>query len=101
MVCFAETRTFPHVQSMLSESVKRAVLLGEIHRYDRRTSTRKEFVDRVVKISVKMIKHGYPREWVWRALAAYRRLLPSKGSWAEIRVEIKRRIEVEWRRSSS
>jgi hypothetical protein len=100
MVCFKEERTFPHIQSMLSESVKRAVLLGEIHRYDRRTSSKEELLDRTVKTAVKMIRHGYPREWVWRSLKAYRRLLPAKGNWSEIRVEIKRRVEVEWRRSS-
>ena len=99
MVCFAEARTFPHAQSMLSESVKRAVLLGEIHRYDRRTSSREELIERTVKMAVRMIRHGYPRQWVWRSLKSYRRLLPSKGNWSEIQVEIKRRVEVEWRRS--
>ena len=101
MICFAEERTFPHMESMLSESVKRAVLVGEIHRYDRRTSTREELVSRTVKMAVRMIRHGYPRQWIWRGLASYRNLLPAKGSWGPISVEIKRKVEVEWRRSST
>ena len=101
MVCFAETRSFPHMESMLSESVKRAVLVEEIHRYDRRTSSRAELVSRTVKMSVRMIRHGYPRQWVWRALASYRRLLRAKGDWGAISLEIKRKVEVEWRRSAT
>ena len=101
MTCFAEARTFPHIESKLSEQVKRAVLVGELYRYDRRTSSREELVARAVKIAVRMIRHGYPREWIWRGLDSYRRLLPAKGKWSEIKVEIKRRVEVEWRRSPS
>ena len=101
MTCFAEARTFPHVESKLSEQVKRAVLVGELYRYDRRTSSREELVARTVKIAARMIRHGYPREWIWRGLDSYRRLLPAKGKWSEIKVEIKRRVEVEWRRSPS
>mmetsp|Transcript_99876 Transcript_99876/g.285539 ORF Transcript_99876/g.285539 Transcript_99876/m.285539 type:complete len:255 (-) Transcript_99876:336-1100(-) len=101
MICFAEARTFPHVESKLSEQVKRAVLVGELYRYDRRTSSRDELVARTVKMAVRMIRHGYPREWIWRGLDSYRRLLPAKGKWSEIKVEIKRRVEVEWRRSPS
>ena len=35
------------------------------------------------------------REWIWRGLDSYRRLLQAKGKWSEIKVEIKRRVEVE------
>ena len=95
MTCFAETRTFPHVDTVLAESVKRAVLIGEIHRYDRRTSTKKAFVDRVVMMAGRMIRHGYPTAWISSALQSYRKLLPGKGDWGQIRVEIWRRIQPE------
>ena len=32
----------------------------------------------------------------FRGLASYRNLLPAKGSWGPISVEIKRKVEVEW-----
>ena len=56
---------------------------------------------RTVKMAVRMIRHGCPREWIWRGLDSYRRLMPAKGKWSEIKVEIKRRVEVEWHRSPS
>ena len=51
MVFFAEARTFPHIESKLPEQVKGAMLVGELHRYDRRTSSREELVARTVKMA--------------------------------------------------
>ena len=44
MPCFKDRRTFPHIDTVLSEASKKSVLLGEMFRFDRRTSTAAAFV---------------------------------------------------------
>ena len=78
---------------MLSEVSEQSVLLGEIYRFDRRTSTIATFIRRTVLEATAMIKDGYPREWIVRQLQRFQGLSPGKGNWDPIRTQMLREVD--------
>ena len=94
MPCFKDRRTFPHIDTVLNEVSKRSVLLGEMYRFDRRTSTVATFIRwTVLKACTAMIKNRYPRKWFVRQLQRFRDLSPGKGNWDPIRTQILREVD--------
>ena len=93
MPCFKDRRTFPHIDTVLNEVSKRSVLLGEMYRFDRRTSTVATFVRWTVLKATAMIKNRYPRKWIIRQLQRFQGLSPGKGNWDLIRTQILREVD--------
>ena len=93
MPCFKDRRTFPHIDTVLSEASKKSVLLGEMFRFDRRTSTAAAFVRWTVLKATAMIKNGYPREWIVGQLRRFRGLSPGKGNWKLLRKQILKEVD--------
>ena len=91
--CFKDLRTLPHIDTVLNEVSKRSVLLGEMYRFDRRTSTVATFVRWTVLKATAMIKNRYPREWIVRQLQRFQGLSPGKGNWDPIRTQILREVD--------
>ena len=85
----------PYIDTVLSEVSEKSVLLGEIYRFDRRTSTIATFIRWTVleATCTAMIKDGYPREWIVRQLQRFQGLSPGKGNWDPIRTQILREVD--------
>ena len=93
MPCFKDRRTFPHIDTVLNETCKRSVLVGEMFRFDRRTSTAESFVRWTVLKATAMIKNGYPREWIVRQLRRFRGLSQGKGNWDLLQKQILEKVD--------
>ena len=93
MPCFKDRRTFPHIDTVLSEASKKSVLLGEMFRFDRRTSTAATFARWTVLKATAMIKNGYPREWIVGQLRRFQGLSPGKGNWSSLQTQILKEVD--------
>ena len=78
---------------MLNETCKRSVILGEMFRFDRRTSAAEWFVKWTVLKATAMIKNGYPRGWIVRQLRHFRGLSKGKGNWDLLQKQILREVD--------
>ena len=63
MPCFADARTFPHRDSLLSDQSKYAVIISQFIRYARRSTCRGDFMKRAANLVARMMRHGYV---LWR-----------------------------------
>ena len=55
-------RNFPHVKTMLAHSCKYGVITSQLYRFNRRTSTARNFIRNAGKYIDKMVRNGYTRK---------------------------------------
>jgi len=67
----SELRNIPHAESASSDSCKLAVITSQLHRFNRRTDDRANFVQVTVHLAQKMILAGYRKDDVIRKIVSY------------------------------
>ena len=81
----SELRNFPDFETKLPDVTKYGVVASQMHRFNRRTSSQKEFIDTVVKMIEKMIKYGYRKGLLISKVISYKHWTPNLGSWKKVR----------------
>ena len=73
MACYANSRTFPHRDSVLPWRHKVGVVTSQFQRLARRESTMSGFLKEAANLAAKMLVHGYPPYRVRREVGKFRR----------------------------
>jgi len=58
-IILSSLRNFPDVESKLSRQAKLSCIVSEMYRFNRRTNSQKEFVQKVLQMVNKRIEYGY------------------------------------------
>ena len=64
MDVYANSRTFPHRESLMSNKVRYNILTSQFIRYGRRCSRFRDFLRSAVTLTANMLRHGYNRRLV-------------------------------------
>jgi hypothetical protein len=59
MDVYANSRTFPHRESLMSNKVRYNILTSQFIRYGRRCSRFRDFLRSTVMLTANMLRHGY------------------------------------------
>ena len=73
MSCYANSRTFPHRDSVLPWRHKVGVVTSQFQRLARRESTMSGFLKEAANLAAMMLVHGYPPHRVRREVSKFRR----------------------------
>lgn len=93
MKIFEGMRKFPHADTVLDAGVKSRVLVNEIGRFDRRTSSSRDLRAATLRHCQSFLDHGYAARLVSRQVAGYPASRDMKGNWKESQDFIQRRLK--------
>jgi len=93
MKIFEGMRKFPHPDAVLDSGVKSRVLVNEIGRFDRRTSSSRDLRAATLRHCQSFLDHGYSAGLVSRQVAGYPASRDMKGNWKESEDFIQRRLK--------
>jgi len=93
MKIFEGMRKFPHADTVLDAGVKSRVLVNEIGRFDRRTSSSRDLRAATLRHCQSFLDHGYAARLVSRKVVGYPASRDMKGNWKESQDFIQRRLK--------
>ena len=91
---FLDQRSFPHRASALSYKCKAGVMHSQLHRFDRRSTSMRAFLERTGAYFRKMHMAGshFTPAGLFRQVKAYAAFSPTKGSWLVALKKLRRRL---------
>ena len=97
-IILSSLRNFPDVESKLSRQAKLSCIVSEMYRFNRRTNSQKEFVQKVLQMVNKRIEYGYRKKGMIEKVLSYDGWVTHTfgslgGSWIKTRTELIAKIK--------